>query len=361
MLEHIFGYPIRQLPGPAESDCSIAAEGVFVPDLPDVVSRPGQISNARPEAPPAIIELCELLTDYGTSPSRLSSAQSGAVSSLPDLERDVRVTFNVYQQGRFTSAASRASMLLADAQLAVRDCTSADRPRAQRILALSYQAVASVLAKVGQSDLALLAAERGLNAAEVGGDPSVRASLIRCVAFTLHSTGRFESAMRLVESGADYLNSEAKINEAVPLSVYGTLFLVGSMAAARFGDSSRTGDYLREASGAARRLGKDANHLWTAFGPTNVAIHRVNTSAELGNFSAVLGSGLSLNTEAVPPERRVRYLLDVARVYGMTGRKDDALFTMLQAERMAPDQVRQHYLSREVVTALARRDRKARY
>lgn len=130
--------------------------------------------------------------------------------------------------------------------------------------------------------------------------------------------------------------------------------LVGSMASARFGDSARTADYLTEAGRAAGRLGRDANHLWTAFGPTNVAIRRVNTAVELGDIHAVLKSGLALNTEAVPAERRVRYLLDVARVYAMTGNRDGALGTILRAERVAPEQVRQHYLGRTVVMNLTR-------
>ena len=33
----------------------------------------------------------------------------------------------------------------------------------------------------------------------------------------------------------------------------------------------------------AEQLGADANHGWTAFGPTNVAIHRVSVCAELGD------------------------------------------------------------------------------
>jgi hypothetical protein len=44
----------------------------------------------------------------------------------------------------------------------------------------------------------------------------------------------------------------------------------------------------------------------------------------------------------------------VARVYALTGRKDDALGAMLTAEGIAPEQVRQHYLSREAVTTLMR-------
>jgi hypothetical protein len=183
---------------------------------------------------------------------------------------------------------------------------------------------------------------------------AVRGSLIRCVAFTLHSAGRFEPAMRLVESGTDYLNGEIRGRDPASVSVYGTLFLVGVMAAARSGDRPRTAYYLQEANEAARRLGRDANHLWTAFGPTNVAIHRVNAAVELGEVSAVLGSGLSVDTRAVPTERRVRYLLDVARVHDMTGKRDHALGTILTAEQMAPDQVRQHYLSRKLVASLVR-------
>lgn len=160
--------------------------------------------------------------------------------------------------------------------------------------------------------------------------------------------------MRLIESGAGYLSSETSGNDVISLSVHGTLFLVGSMAAARFGNSSKTADYLEDASKSARRLGKDANYLWTAFGPTNVAIHRVNTAVELGDIGSVLDSGLSLNTETVPEERRVRYLLDVARAYSMAGNREDALHTMLMAERVAPEQVHRHYVSRGVVLTLMR-------
>jgi transcriptional regulator with XRE-family HTH domain len=139
---------------------------------------------------------------------------------------------------------------------------------------------------------------------------------------------------------------------AAALSVYGTLLLVGSMAAARFGDGSRTAGYLQEADSAAQRLGKYSNHLWTAFGPTNVAIHRVNTAMELGDVQTALDSGLSLNTGTVPAERQVRYLLDIARAYSLTGNRDDALGTTLTAERIAPEQVHQHYLSRQIVMTL---------
>jgi hypothetical protein len=240
-------------------------------------------------------------------------------------------------------------MLLADAQLAARECTGTDRARALEVLALSYQAAATVLAKAGETDLAWIAAERGLNAAEASGNLVIRGSVI----FALHSTCRFEAAMRLADASADSLYEGISGDNAL-LTVYGTLLLTASMAAARFGDGPRTADYLLESDRAAQRLGTDANHLWTSFGPTNVAIHRVNTAVELHDFQTVLNSGLALDTSAVPAERRVRYVLDVARGYALTGRKADALGAMLTAERIAPEQVRQHYLSRKAVMTLIR-------
>ncbi|MBM7775996.1 hypothetical protein JOD54_006200 [Actinokineospora baliensis] len=199
--------------------------------------------------------------------------------------------------------------------------------------------------------MAWIAAERGLNAAEQADDPVIRGSLMRSVAFAMLSNGRFEAAMRVIESGARGVEGELGRGSAA-VSVYGMLFLAGSMAAARFGDGVRTTGYLDEATQAARRLGRDGNDLWTAFGPTNVAIHRVNTAAELGDLQTVLSTRLPIDTANVPVERRVRYLLDFARAQSLTGRGDDALGTLLGAERMAPEHVRKHHVARRVVMTL---------
>ncbi|MCA1604348.1 MAG: hypothetical protein LC775_02445 [Acidobacteria bacterium] len=124
------------------------------------------------------------------------------------------------------------------------------------------------------------------------------------------------------------------------------------MAAARFGDAEKTAGYLQEADQTAQHLGRDGNDLWTAFGPTNVAIHRVNTAAELGDMDTVLNSVLPISASAVPVERKVRYLLDVARAHALTGNREEALGTIINAERMAPEHVRQHHLTGKVVSAL---------
>lgn len=300
---------------------------------------------------PAISDLCSVLTDYGFGLSNYVSTRE--TRSLSELERDLEISYTAYQRSRFTAAAGRVCALLADAQIALHEGRNVERTEILRILALSYQLAASLLGKAGYRDISWIAAERGLNAAEICEMPAIRGSLIRSVAFALLSAGRFESAMRLVESGADSLGKSI-VENAADLSVYGTLFLAGSIAAARFGDKGKTADYLREADESAARLGRDANYLWTAFGPTNVAIHRVNTAVELGDIQTVLDHGLSLNTGAVPEERRVRYLLDVARTHSLARNGDDSLRCLLAAERIAPEQTRQHYLTKKVITTLVK-------
>ena len=265
------------------------------------INTPSAEFGSTPHASPAIIELRDALTDYGFRSAQSDSTHSDGIPSPHALERDLDATFNAYQQSRFTSAASRVSTLLPDVQLATREYKGAQRTKAFGILALSYQAAASVLTKAGLADLAWIAAERGLNAAKSTDSSAVQGSLIRSVAFAMLSTGHLEPAMRLIETGANHLEAEITKDDTV-LSVYGMLFLAGAMAAARFGDGPKAADYLQEATNAARRLGTDANHLWTAFGPTNVAIHRVNTAAELGDMQTVLDTGPSLNTDAVPTE-----------------------------------------------------------
>jgi hypothetical protein len=163
--------------------------------------------------------------------------------------------------------------------------------------------------------------------------------------------------VQLVGDAADYLRPG--LADAAPdfLSIYGTLFLAGSMAGARADDRSTVRDFLAEADQAARRLGRDANHMWTAFGPTNVDIHRVATAAELGNMQVVVDLGPRIDTSNLPTERRTRHNIEVARALSAHNRIDDAVAMILEAESWAPEQVRSHYLARELVLTWIRNHR----
>ena len=186
--------------------------------------------------------------------------------------------------------------------------------RAKQTLALSGQASAMVLTKLGEHDLAWIASERGLNAAQDADDPALIGSLNRSMVHTLQSHGRTDASTRLAERTADDLRPNLDAGSARETSVYGTLLLAASMTAARAGDRSTVDELLDEADHYAAKLGHDANHLWTAFGPTNVAVHRVATAVAQDDITDAERHTRQVDPSTLPTERRIRYLFDVAMV-----------------------------------------------
>lgn len=130
--------------------------------------------------------------------------------------------------------------------------------------------------------------------------------------------------------------------------------------AARPASQVSTSDAVRSRSRRAPRNGNDANHGWTAFGPTNVAVHDLSVAVELGDIQTALGIAPTVDARPLPVERRVRHALEVAKVYSLTNRDAEALDVVLHAEREAPEQVRYHYLARELVLTWMRRRRTPR-
>lgn len=68
--------------------------------------------------------------------------------TLPELERELKSVFDAYQASRFGFAAGRTPSLLADAIHATRQYDGDELVRANEMLALSYQAAASVITKL---------------------------------------------------------------------------------------------------------------------------------------------------------------------------------------------------------------------
>jgi len=294
------------------------------------------------------------LMDYRQLTPLLAMPSSDAEPiSLDALRAEVGVVFDAYQASKYGFVAGRAPLLLADAVQAVQ----AHGSEAEGLLALSYQAATSMLTKLGETDLAWIAAERGLAAAQQAGNPVILGSLLRLVVHALLSTGRYAPAVQLTETAAGLLQPELANADSAMLSIYGSLFLAGSMAAARTDDRGRTQDFLREASEAADRQGADGNHMWTAFGPTNVEIHRVATAMELGDVQVAVDLGPVVDTSGLPVERQVRHSLETARALSAWNRADEALAIVLAAEQRAPEQVRHHYLSRQLVLTWMRQQR----
>jgi transcriptional regulator with XRE-family HTH domain len=346
--------------------------------LGDLLAEPSLVDWTPPDAGPRTVPaLRDALMDYRQITRLLGGHEPGPPPPLDLLSRQVADVWTSYQEARFSRVTRDLPAVLSAAQLATREYHGDNQARAHGLLALTYQAAAMTLTKVGETDLAWTASDRGLAAAERSGDPVVLGSLFRSVAHSLLSTGQYTAAVRLTTQAADYLRSKLALRSPgmAPqltqlltgpdhgrtgddlLSVYGTLFLAGAMAAARAEDRATTRDFLAEADHAARRLGRDGNQMWTSFGPTNVAIHRVATAAELGDMQVAADLDPQLDTSALTTERRVRHALQVARALSTRNRQDQALDVLLDAEQLAPEQVRYHFLSRQLVLTWVRNQR----
>lgn len=286
----------------------------------------------------------------------LAGPYTGDPVRLDSLARDIAEQWSDYQNSRYTRLTQRLPLLITDAQAACQQYgTGSDEGlRTHELAASVHQLATAFLTKLGEADLAAISATRGLAAANTSGSALMIGSLYRSVAHALLSIGEFEQSAALCRAAADHLEPDLGTASPEYLSVYGMLHLVGAVASSRLEDRGDTTSFLAEADEAATRLGGDANHLWTAFGPTNVAIHRVTAAMELGDVQVAVDLGPRIDTGGLPTERRVRHAIETARAYVRWNKADDALALLLRAEQDAPEQVRYHRLSRILVREMIR-------
>ncbi|WP_329521729.1 helix-turn-helix domain-containing protein [Spirillospora sp. NBC_01491] len=300
-----------------------------------------------------VAEVRAALTDHRQLSPLLSAIEAeGEPPRLDMLHHDLARVMSAYQGSQYGRMLRLMPELLTQTHLAAGEYSGDERQTADRLAALASQSAAMILTKLGQPDLAWIAAQRGLASAERSEDPAVIGSLFRSLIHTLHSQDRLADSKDMTHRASDYLRRELDPKAPGIVSIYGTLLLPGAVAAARSGDRSTAGEYLDEAEEVATYLGSDANHLWTAFGPTNVKVHRVVTAMALGDVPIALKLIPNIDTSGLPMERRVRHALEVVSAHHARNQVETAIDELLVAERRAPEQVHEHVMSRQLVLKL---------
>ena len=243
---------------------------------------------------------------------------------------------------------------------------SAERGPARREALLSYVSAyvvaAKLLTKMGSGDLAILAADRCASAAlEADSDEALGMAVYQVVCAFLKAD-RPEDAEGLAMNMAVRLQGRATSDNPSVVSVAGALWLISSVIAARRTDRSEAWRRLDTAQGLAEMLGHDANFAWTAFGPTNVAIHRVSVAAELGDAGGALQAATGIDTGNLPEglnSRRAQVNLDLAWAQAQRKRDAEAILHLLEAERVAPAAVRYNVVVREMVREMLTRAKRS--
>ncbi|MEV4759672.1 helix-turn-helix transcriptional regulator [Micromonospora sp. NPDC049559] len=293
------------------------------------------------------------------------AAYLGAEVTPPDLAelgKAVNHAWLSFQHGGHDRLVRMLPALLADAQAADGHHRGGEGAgRAAHLLGQVYQVASSVLRKLGEGELAWFAADRAAAVSIRADDPLLVGLAASRAGNALLALDRPRAALEAQVTAANRL-APADAGEATPqrLSVYGSLLLQGAMAAAHLGDHSGVADLVREAGHVAAALGGDRNDYWTSFGPTNLRLHVVAASVELGEAGDAIEAAEGLDPAgfgALVPERRAQHLLDLARAHNLANRPDRAVALLLAAERLAPAEVRHRPVAHAALRDAARRVR----
>ncbi|MFB7272866.1 helix-turn-helix domain-containing protein [Streptomyces sp. NPDC056244] len=210
------------------------------------------------------------------------------------------------------------------------------------------QLAASFLHKYGSATAvqAAVVADRALAAAERSGDPVAIGAASRRVAKSLMYQNRPAPAVDFALSAAGRLREALTVAGPLGLSTLGMLYLSAAISASAAERSpaavaGATG-HADQANEVAQRQGADLNEDWTAFGPTNVVLHRVDVMARFEDGWSALEAADGLDPEALgnmTRERQAQHHITMARAQLLTRRKEDAAASLLKADWLAPEEV----------------------
>ncbi|MGH3426756.1 MAG: hypothetical protein ACRD3Q_04970, partial [Terriglobales bacterium] len=226
---------------------------------------------------------------------------------------------------------------------------------ALRLLVFSYQLACEVAFKLGRPDLAWIAADRGIQFAELSEDLALIGGANRRIVHAMMLGSNYTRGLALVTATAQRLAPAVSASSPDIVSACGALLLKGSIAAAKAKNVSVAIGLNDEAARIAAVLGKDRNIHWSAFGPTNVVIHRATAMTELNDGPGALAALSTIDRKALDQlsaERRAEYFLTSARGHLLSSNTQGAVRAVMEADRVGPGSVRFRPSSRHLIHQL---------
>ncbi len=325
-------------------------------DIEEITGSGDEDETSR-RAYPAASLIEQAMMGYGTSGPLDCVEESGQQVSLDHQRAQARSAYQAYQATRYDATGRILPGLIRAVETAARTAHSAS-PAAWAVRARVYDTTAALLSRVGEPFLAWAAADRAMLAAEQSGDPLLAAASAWRLSYMITGRKHPQEALDLAMAAVTTLDRTMRMPSPERLSVLGALHLAAATAAAATFDRATTTALLARAHGIADRTG-EANHMGTAFGPVNVAIHTIAASLKLGDPRTATQTGEALDLAAMPiglVGRRTQVNLDLARAYAMTRKDAAAVNLLLAAERLSPQLVRYDRATRDVLTELLRRE-----
>ncbi|MGC4851603.1 helix-turn-helix domain-containing protein [Micromonospora sp. DT15] len=328
----------------------------------------GQPQSTPAGTPDGVDEIRAALARYDTPQ---------APEQADELRRQVGYAWLSYQYAHYGQLVRLLPSLLDAAQAA----------QAPELRAQAYRITSSLLVKLGEADLGWLAADRAMSTAD---DPILAATATISVAQALRASNRDRLALTAALTAANRIlpapsqpadhevgglrgdqtvrqpHDQRGEGEGGPArqrppgewAVGGTLLLQAALAAAGCGEHRQAEELTERAAGVAASLrGYDDPHR-TSFGPVAVELARVLVAAQRGDASGALQRHSTVvrreGWRRLPAEYRGAYLVDAARAYLQVGDLRGAARALVDADSIAPGEVRCRPLARTVIADVAR-------
>lgn len=249
---------------------------------------------------------------------------AGAGAALPSLIRDLHETEKAHQ----------------------------DEPEVLRLLALAHmQGTQAWLAAVGAPmDLSWQATTFARQSAERLGEPVALGVATYGTALGLLSAGAFDLAAQTLDA------VELPLVTVEDMQLAGSLALASSLVSAARNDRPERFAALEYASELAERTG-ETNMLGFGFGPSNVAVWRMQCALEVGDHAEAAALADTVDPRALTVRaREAIYWREYGRALAHLPKQRDNAVTMLRrAEQISPDHVHRHPFTRSTLTELLAR------
>lgn len=321
-------------------------------DVQALTGAPWQLAPNGGTSAAGIDEVRSVLTQYtnviggDTEPPPLDGLRNNASTMHAD-----------YQAAKYAGVIRQLPTLLEGADAALLN-TGGDPREAALSYVEAYVVASKLLTKLGVGDLGAVTADRAAMAAGRTDSAVVQGMAIYQVVTALLRSDQVDQAEQLATKMAQQLLPTVRSDDPALVSVAGALWLISGVIAARRADRWEADRRLDQAGELAGLLGHDANYAWTAFGPTNVAIHRVSVAAELGDSAAALEAAAAVDLDNLPAglsSRRAQVNLDLAWAQAQRRRDAEATLNLLAAESAAPEAVANNVMAREIMREMLTR------
>jgi transcriptional regulator with XRE-family HTH domain len=253
---------------------------------------------------------------------------------------------------RYEELAVVLAGLLPGLEAAARVAPEAQRPDIYELTAVSYQACAAALGKLGEPMTSWIAADRAVAAAEKAGNLLLAAAGMYRLASGFLDARQYGLAEESARTALIALRTLAELGDAEAVSLCGGLMLLRAVVASRTNHPSAAFGHLASARRLARALGGERANGLPEFGAQYVALYEIAVSVDLGDAGHALRVAATVDCATLPPRRHARLLIDLARAHALRQQVDEATAALLQAEELGPCGVRDVDRARQVIREL---------